>query len=92
MQGATREYSSTKVKPGHYMKDSRKKKTEEDGGIRNKEKHEKKNNESNVQAAFSVEATETEFRNLAAKNVWILDSGASKYMTFQSDWLCNLQR
>jgi len=39
-----------------------------------------------------VEATETDFRNLAAKDIWILDSGASKQITFRSDWMCNLHR
>jgi len=55
-------------------------------------KHEKMNNEFNIQTAFSVDATETDFRNLAAKDIWILDSRASKHMTFRSDWICNLKR
>jgi len=74
------------------MKNCRKKKRDEDRGTRDEERHERRNSESNIRGVFSVKATETDFRNLAQKDVWLLDSDASKYMTFRSDWICNLQR
>jgi len=75
-------------KSGHYIKNCRKKKRDEDRGTRD----ERRNSESNIRGGFSAEATETDFRKLAAKNVWLFDSGASKHMTFRSDWIRNLQQ
>ncbi|KYN10396.1 Copia protein [Trachymyrmex cornetzi] len=76
-------------KLGHYIKDCRKKRRDEDQGIRSKEKQ--KNNESNTEAAFSAEVIEKEILNLEVKDVWILDSGASRHMTHRSNWISNLQ-
>jgi len=33
-----------------------------------------------------------DFRKLAAKDMWLIDSDASKHMTFRLDWIRNLQR
>jgi len=86
-------------KPGHYAKNCRKKKTDEDRSTRDKDRdtqddrrRERGNSESNTRGAFSAEAAETAFRRLAAKDMWLLDSDASKHMTFRSDWIRDLQR
>jgi len=56
-------------KPGHYIKNCRKKERNQNRSTRDKKRHEKRNSESNIRWAFSVEATETDFRNLAAKDM-----------------------
>jgi len=72
------------------MKDCRKKRKETK--ILKTKKSTRKINESSTQATLSLEATKIEFRNLAAKDVWIFDSVTLKHMTFRSDWKCNLQQ
>jgi len=88
-------------KPGHYAKNCRKKKRDEDRGTRDKDRDNRtqdnrrcksRNSESNTRAAFSAEAAGTDFRRIAAKDMWLLDSGASKHMTFRSDWISDLQK
>jgi len=66
-------------KPGHYIKNCRKKKRDEDRGIRDEGRHERRNSESNIRGAFLAEATETDFRKLAPKDVWLLDSVMSRF-------------
>jgi len=85
-------------KPGHYAKNCRKKKRDEDRGTRDKDRdnqddrrRERRNSESNTPGVFSAEAAETDFRRLVAKDMWLLDSGVSKHMTFRSDGIRDLQ-
>jgi len=63
-------------KSGHYAKNYRKKKRDEDRGTRDKDRdtqddrrRERTNSESNIRGAFSAEAAETDFRRLATKDM-----------------------
>lgn len=71
------------------MKDCRKKRRDkENRGDKNKEKL--KSNDKEV--AFSVEVIENEFLTATTEDsIWILDSGASRHMTFRADWISDLR-
>lgn len=77
-------------KRGHIAKDCRKKKREESNRDKDKEKDRKRSGASDI-SAFTVEVHENEIMNAATKDVWLLDSGASRHMTFRHDWLSELQ-
>lgn len=73
------------------MRDCRKKKKEtEDRGNKHKEKQ--KSSDTGNEAAFSAEIMEKEVLNSTTEDMWIFDSGASKQMTFRSDWMSDLRK
>lgn len=76
-------------KRGHIAKECRKKKKELHSH-NSTEKDQKKDNTSES-SAFVVEACTNELMSFASKDVWYLDSGASKHMTFRHDWFSELQ-
>lgn len=79
-------------KHGHIAKECRKKKKEWNNWNNrdNIQKDERKDGASDS-SAFVVEAHTNELMNFASTDVWLLDSGASKHMTFHHDWFSELR-
>lgn len=75
-------------KRGHIARECRKK-------LREMNNHEstkmiKKNDDTSNMSAFIGETYAEKVLSLATKDIWLLDSGASKHMTFRHDWFSEL--
>jgi len=56
----------------------------------NMEKGKRRDDTPNT-SAFAIEVDANELMDAATKDIWLLDSGVSKHMTFRQDWLSELQ-
>lgn len=76
-------------KLGHYARDCRKRKGlerfKDNNNLRDQKSNEQKSNENNC-SAFIVTEVENDILNADTKDIWLLDSGASKHMSFQRNW------
>lgn len=83
-------------KKGHYARNcySRRDKSENDKDnekLRRKTNSNNSNDSKNLEAFFVAEPNCcTRILNSDVKDVWILDSGASKHMSFRREWFINL--
>lgn len=76
-------------KRGHIARECRKRLRE----TNNKEstRSSKRDEETSNMSAFVGETHAKEVLSLATEDIWLLDSGASKHMTFRRDWFSELQ-
>ena len=89
-------------KAGHYQKDCRKPRSKDSRRPHHRSKHhadkaedtpstqKSSSNEQDAQMFIAHDAFFTDNKDLKYK--WIIDSGASKHMTFQRDTLCNYRK
>jgi len=72
-------------KPGHFQKNCFKKKKESQASQEKSKAH------GSTNEAFAAEVPTNQILGSATQDVWLLDSGASKHMTFRRDWLSNME-
>lgn len=72
-------------KPGHFQKNCFKRKKESQAS------EEKSKTHGFTNEAFAAEVLTNQILGSATQDVWLLDSGASKHMTFRCDWLSSME-
>lgn len=77
---------------GHYARNCRKKKGPQRymcNDISGSQTPSEQKSSSDSHGAFIVTKVENEIMNADSRDIWLLDSGASKYMSFQRSWFNN---
>jgi len=72
-------------KPGHFQKNCFKKKKESQASEEKSKAH------GSTNEAFAAKVPTNQILDSATQDVWLLDSGPSKHMTFCRDWLSNME-